>query len=347
MLGLQLKTFDREAVARLVETGDPRSAAVADYLLRTHLGMRRWIGVVGLLLPVLLVVVDAALMDADPRGSMSAYYHASSRDLFVGGLCVTAGFLLTYMSARKRTYDYWLSTVAGVMVLVVAFLPTARELPPSAPAGAEALPVSSGSCQRVAEGVPACTALQERFGEETVKLVHGTAAGLFVVLLVGLCTVFALREFGYGPGAARLCGDRRDVRAVRRAVRERGVPLWRYLLSGLPAVPGPPGRSRPAAPPPRRRVLAYAAWAGLIVVGGVWALTGPSVAVPGVGTFGRTYVGELVAFVAFALAWLTVSGDWRVFRRPRRRPAGGGPDRHQRVPVPAGGAGGASSRAGR
>lgn len=31
-----------------------------------------------------------------PRGSLSAYYHSGIRDLFVGSLCVTAVFLITY-----------------------------------------------------------------------------------------------------------------------------------------------------------------------------------------------------------------------------------------------------------
>lgn len=305
MFGLQLKTFDRDAITRLDDAGDPDAGAVARYLLGTYLGMRLAIGVVGLALPATLVLVDWLLMAADPRGSMSAYYHSSSRDVFVGGLVVTAAFLLTYMSARKRTYDYWLSSAAGVAVLVVALFPTGRDLKvePTLDAG-------SRSCDLTAPGVPPCNALQERFGEDVVKLVHGAAAGSFVVLLVALCAVFALREFGYGPSAKQLCGEDRDVRCVYRAVRERGVGLWDYLLHGVSVPDDAHGGA--GVQPPRRRAMAYAAFGALIVLGGAWALVGPDVSVPGVGTFGEVYVGEVLAFTAFAAAWLTASREWDV-----------------------------------
>jgi hypothetical protein len=91
VFGLELKTLDRDAVGRLSYPDDDVDVKqAADYLVRTYLGMRLALGVLGIALPFLLVVVDWWLIEWDLRGSMSAYYHSSSRDLFVGGLVVTA-----------------------------------------------------------------------------------------------------------------------------------------------------------------------------------------------------------------------------------------------------------------
>jgi hypothetical protein len=64
--------------------------------------MRLGVGIIGVLLPVVLLVGDAFFIDgkALPRGSLSAYYHSGVRDFFVGVLCATAVFLLCYRVAE-------------------------------------------------------------------------------------------------------------------------------------------------------------------------------------------------------------------------------------------------------
>ena len=81
------------------------------------------IGIVGLLLPWALIVIDWQFMTEGRqiRGSMSAYYHSPARDLFVGGLVAIGGFLLLYMTGRWRTWEFSLSSVAGFAVWTVAF----------------------------------------------------------------------------------------------------------------------------------------------------------------------------------------------------------------------------------
>lgn len=161
MFGLELTTFDRDA-AEQNEAAKP--------FIESYLWMRMAIGLIGVLLPVLLVLVDWWFVRARApiRGSMSAYYHSSARDLFVGGLVSTGLFLLTYMSAKKRTYDYVLSTVGGLLVIVVAFLPTARS---GSELGLEHFKPSGSSCS-VHPGPPACNGFENEWGESTVRTIH-------------------------------------------------------------------------------------------------------------------------------------------------------------------------------
>lgn len=48
------------------------------------------------------------------RGSISAYYHTSMRDLFVGGLTVVGFMLLTYMAGRKNRPDRGSARFRGI-----------------------------------------------------------------------------------------------------------------------------------------------------------------------------------------------------------------------------------------
>lgn len=293
MFGLQLKTFDRDAVPKSPE---------ADALINCYLWMRLAMGVIGLSLPVLLVVVDWWFVDSPGtvRGSMSAYYHSSSRDVFVGGLIATGIFLLTYMSARRRTFDFVLSTIAGVLVIAVALLPTARS---GSELGVDGFAATDTSCS-VYSGPPACNGFASQWGEGTVRTLHGVSASAFVVTLALLCMVFALREFGYGKGASELVGATRDVAKVRLALRERHVNVFGYLLGGIKSSNG----GTLVRPP--HRVLSYLTWAVGIAVSALWAKVGVAVPLPFIsGKVGNTYLGEFGAFWSFGLAWITAAWD--------------------------------------
>ena len=60
---------------------------------------------VGIVLPIILIIGEAFFLSGGGRvrGSLSAYYHTSTRDIFVAGLCVT-GFrrMLTDPAATRR-----------------------------------------------------------------------------------------------------------------------------------------------------------------------------------------------------------------------------------------------------
>lgn len=197
MRKLTADTFDRPD--DLSDSSDPRVLYARSYLLT-----RMVIGGIGVLLPTLLFLVDAFFLrgTVSVRGSLSAYYHTPARDLFVAALCITGVMLLTYMAGQMSTWDFWLSSTAGVAVLGVALFPTMRPgLEASAPrCGPEAVPVP-----------PGCTQLQQAFGETAVATVHYIAAGIFILTLAAICFLFARRDAVYSNriGRARLhriCG---------------------------------------------------------------------------------------------------------------------------------------------
>lgn len=158
--------------------------------LKSYLLMRAVIGFIGIFLPIALLVGDwLVLQDTGyPRGSLSAYYHSGMRDLFVGCLCVTALFLITY-KVFESNLDNALSLLAGIAALGVAWLPTGR-------------PKGSTS---------AATPLQERLGESGVTVAHFICAGIFICSLGILSYFFGRRE-----------GTRPD-----RDEKERSNTFWR------------------------------------------------------------------------------------------------------------------------
>jgi hypothetical protein len=197
MSRLTLDTFERPEDLRNSE--DPKVLYARSYLLN-----RLVIGGIGVLLPTLLFLLDGLVLRGGVavRGSLSGYYHSSARDLFVAALCVTGVMLLTYMAAKASTWDFWLSSLAGVAVLGVAFFPTQRpNLGTTAPlCGPQSDPVP-----------PGCTQLQQALGETTVATVHYICAGIFILALAAICFLFAWREYAHteNVGRARLhraCG---------------------------------------------------------------------------------------------------------------------------------------------
>lgn len=174
---LTAESFRRPA--DLTDGTDPAVLYVRSYLL-----IRTLIGVIGILLPVALFAGEATFVRGPVRvrDSLSAYYHTPMQDVFVGALCVVAFLLLTYLAGQPRTWDCWLSTLAGVALLVVVFFPTDRTgLPPGAP--------RCGSTPEPA----GCSPTEQTFGELTVAHVHLVAAAVFILSLAALCFLFARR----------------------------------------------------------------------------------------------------------------------------------------------------------
>jgi hypothetical protein len=139
-----------------------------DRYLRSFLLMRTAIGFLGIGLPVLLIAGDGLFLSGEvPRSSLSAYYHTGMRDVFVGTLCATAFFLITYMFFHY-TWDNLLSILAGAAVLCVAVFPTAGSAP--------------------------LTPLQERLGEAQASRIHFTAAAVFILSLAAISFLFGRSE---------------------------------------------------------------------------------------------------------------------------------------------------------
>ena len=93
----------------------------AHTLVVSYLGVRRAIGAVGLLLPVVLGPVGWLVFGIGIQDNMSSYYHTGLRDVFVGAMCAIGVFLFCY-----RGYDWiesWTANFGCLSALGVALFP--------------------------------------------------------------------------------------------------------------------------------------------------------------------------------------------------------------------------------
>lgn len=90
-----------------------------------YLVLRQFIGSLGILLPFLLVFGNRCFNAAWVQPSISHYYYSHMHFLFVGVLCLIAGFLITYRG--MESFDNRVSNIAGICALGVAVFPTGFE----------------------------------------------------------------------------------------------------------------------------------------------------------------------------------------------------------------------------
>jgi uncharacterized membrane protein len=96
----------------------------ADTRLISYLTLRKFIGVIGILLPFALVIIHMLLVGrAVMQGSVSGYYYTDVRGILVGSLCAIGVFLFAYRG--YRSWDDILTNAAGVFAIGVALFPTA------------------------------------------------------------------------------------------------------------------------------------------------------------------------------------------------------------------------------
>lgn len=85
--------------------------------------LRYYIGLLALALPSVLIFGSILFGDCESvQGSISAYYHTTMRDLFVGILAAIAFSMLAYEGYSK--VDARAADLAGLMALGVAYFPT-------------------------------------------------------------------------------------------------------------------------------------------------------------------------------------------------------------------------------
>jgi len=152
---------------------------------RSYRVMRLVVGVLGVALPVIFILGEALFLGGGfhVRGSISAYYHTSMHDVFVGGLCVIGFLLATYMAGECKTWDFRASLIAGLAVLGVVFFPTSRS----------GLPAGAPACGSVPE--PAgCSAVEQFLGEHQTAVIHGACAIAFISFLAVMSFLFATSE---------------------------------------------------------------------------------------------------------------------------------------------------------
>lgn len=109
--------------------------------VRSYRTLRTAVGVIGILLPFVLVIGTWILQGGFPRvgDSISGYYYSPMRNVLVGSLCATGVFLWSYKGYTTdparilgfRVTDNLLSNVASVSAICVAFFPTAPGTDPT------------------------------------------------------------------------------------------------------------------------------------------------------------------------------------------------------------------------
>jgi hypothetical protein len=105
----------------------PRNPLDAE-LIVSYLTLRKAVGYIGLLMPI-LVRVGARFFEQIPSNtSISAYYYTSMRDVFVGALAAIGVFLFCYRG--QDTQDNVLTNIAGACAVAIGLLPTEPEYHP-------------------------------------------------------------------------------------------------------------------------------------------------------------------------------------------------------------------------
>ena len=102
-------------------------------LVLSYLMLRKAIGCLGMLLPVVLLVGGALLFGLGIQPTVSDYYHTGMRDVFVGTLCAMGVFLFSYNGYGRK--DNRAGNLASLFVIGTALFPT-TPVDPSALAAA-------------------------------------------------------------------------------------------------------------------------------------------------------------------------------------------------------------------
>ena len=98
-----------------------RRTTQTNELVISYLLLRKTVGWIGMLLPFVLIVGNV-VMSASRPDSMSGYYYTPMRNVFVGALCALGVFLIAYDGYDN--VDRWITNIAGLGAIGVAFCPT-------------------------------------------------------------------------------------------------------------------------------------------------------------------------------------------------------------------------------
>jgi hypothetical protein len=185
---IPVETARRRRSTAIVETINRKSGTERSFAL-SYLGLRKGIGWIGLLLPVVLPVGKIIFQGPGLEGSMSAYFYTVTGRVFVGSLCAIGVFLISY---RYKKWDIIASIIAGICAIGVALFPTAPELDP--------------------------TATQTAIG-----IVHGVFAGLFFLTLACMSIFLFTKTNPYQTPEPRKPAEYLSLFVVTRT--KPGLPL--------------------------------------------------------------------------------------------------------------------------
>jgi hypothetical protein len=172
--------------------------------------LRKIVGWIGSLLPIVLILGGLLTVTASLPESMSGYYYTQMRDVFVGALCALGIFLVGY--AGYDDLDRWVTNAAGLGAIGVAFLPTKPPVCAAGPRVCSAFSVAHlSTTQQVVGDFHLCFAA-------VTFLALGVMALRFAKSETtpgGIATVARIR---HGVGLAKPSGDRLPARKRIRNV---------------------------------------------------------------------------------------------------------------------------------
>ena len=96
----------------------------SESLIYSYLAMRRIIGVLAILLPVIIVTGGFMQKGFVVQGSLSSYYYTNMRDFFVGMLFSVALFLISYKG--YELIDDVVTNLSGLFALGIIAFPTSK-----------------------------------------------------------------------------------------------------------------------------------------------------------------------------------------------------------------------------
>jgi hypothetical protein len=132
-------------------------------LILSYITIRRTIGILGILLPVICLTGGYFLANEPLKSSISLYYYTNMHDVFVGILFMVSIFLVTYEDERK--IDDFLTTIAGFAGFGIVIFP----------------------CKNIAE--PLCVIGTFQLTSQVSDMIHLISASVFFFLL-GFNSIF-------------------------------------------------------------------------------------------------------------------------------------------------------------
>jgi hypothetical protein len=262
-------------------------------LVVSYLFLRRAVGWIAILLPIVLLVGNLISSAASPPESMSGYYYTDMRNIFVGSLCALGVFLVAYNGYDN--VDRWVTSIAGLGAIGVAFCPTKPAV-----------------CVTGAVTCPPPSVRQLATHQTVVGDIH-LGFALVAFLMLGL---MALRFAKTGPTPAGLGW----VGQLRYGLGF-GAPAAGAPAAGAPAA-GPPGAGQPAVGAPRDSAADTVIYrvSGITVFACVLLAILANLLPASVNASWRLlFIFEAVAVVAFGVSWFakghTIAGIQALMQR--------------------------------
>lgn len=171
---------------------------------KSFLRTRLLVGAVGVALPLVLVIGNPLLFGEpwNAYPALSDYYYTPMRNWLVGSLFALGGGLVVYVATRANRRDTWLSSVAGVLAVLVALFPTDPLRKEVTVTGVLHLIFASGFlallgviCWRFGTRDGRDTRFGERHRRFWRRVHHGLALTIWVAIVgIGASAVFGVLE---------------------------------------------------------------------------------------------------------------------------------------------------------